>query len=129
MLLWDSRVAVENIRLLVNQERTGEVETVWDVTEKRKKFWEKLDEAVEFIPMEERLIIGADFNLHVGEGNSADKKVKGKYGYGARNDESQAIVDFAYHTDTFYSKCESLKVTCTSGGRRTQIDYILCHRV
>ncbi|XP_042859866.1 craniofacial development protein 2-like [Penaeus japonicus] len=63
-----------------------------------------------------------------------DERVIGKYGYGARNGEGQAIVDFAHHTamaviNTFYSKRESHKVTYTSGGRRTQIDYILCRRV
>ncbi|XP_047490941.1 uncharacterized protein LOC125040433 [Penaeus chinensis] len=55
--------------------------------EEKEEFWEKLDEAVELIPMEERLIIGEDFNGHVGEG------------------------------------------TYTSGGRCTQIDYILCRKV
>ncbi|XP_042887884.1 craniofacial development protein 2-like [Penaeus japonicus] len=102
--------------------------------EEKEEFWEKLDEAVELIPKEERLIIGADFNGHVGEGNSGDERVIGKYGYGARNNEGQTIVDFAHRTDmavinTFYSKRESHKVTYTSGGRHTQIDYILCRRM
>ncbi|XP_037801968.1 uncharacterized protein LOC119596713 [Penaeus monodon] len=65
---------------------------------------------------------------------TVEMRVLGNYGYRARNEEGQAIVDFAYHTDmtvinTFYSKRESHKITYTSGGRRTQIDYILCHRV
>ncbi|XP_042890011.1 craniofacial development protein 2-like [Penaeus japonicus] len=77
--------------------------------EEKEEFWEKLDEAVELIPKEERFIIGADFNGHVGEGNSGDERVKGKYGYGACNNEGQTIVDFAHRTDmavinTFYSK-------------------------
>ncbi|XP_042891613.1 craniofacial development protein 2-like [Penaeus japonicus] len=102
--------------------------------EEKEEFWEKLDEAVELIPKEVRLIIGADFNGHVGEGNSGDERVIGKYGYGAHNNEGQTIVDFAHRTDmavinTFYSKRESHKVTYTSGGRHTQIDYILCRRV
>ncbi|XP_042892171.1 uncharacterized protein LOC122266465 [Penaeus japonicus] len=102
--------------------------------EKKEEFWEKLNEAVELIPKEERLIIGADFNGHVGEGNSGDERVIRKYGYGARNNEGQAIVDFAHPThmamiNTFYSKHESHRVTYTSGGRHTQIDYILCCRV
>ncbi|XP_042867387.1 uncharacterized protein LOC122250125 [Penaeus japonicus] len=72
---------------------------VWEVSEKRQEFWEKLDEADELISKEERLIIGADFNRHVGEGNSGDERVIGKYGCGAGNDEGQAIVDFAHRTD------------------------------
>ncbi|XP_042858763.1 craniofacial development protein 2-like [Penaeus japonicus] len=99
--------------------------------EEKEEFWEKLDEAVALIPKEERLIIGSDFNGHVGEGSNGDRKVLGKYGYGARNDEGQTIVDFAHRTDmavikTYYSKRESHNVTYTSGGRHTQIDYILC---
>ncbi|XP_042882399.1 uncharacterized protein LOC122259592 [Penaeus japonicus] len=102
--------------------------------EEKEEFWEKLDEAVELIPKEKRLSIGADFNGHVGEGNSGDERVIGKYEYGARNHEGQAIVDFAHRTDmavrnTFYSKRESHKVTYTSGDRHTQIDYILCCRM
>ncbi|XP_042892897.1 craniofacial development protein 2-like [Penaeus japonicus] len=62
------------------------------------------------------------------------KRVIGKYGYGAHNNEGQTIVDFAHCTDMaviniFYSKSESHKVTYTSGGRHTQIDYILCRRM
>ncbi|XP_063593020.1 craniofacial development protein 2-like [Penaeus indicus] len=99
--------------------------------EKKEEIWEKLDEAVELIPKEERLKIGADFNGHVSEG---DGRVIGKYGYDAHTDKGQAFVDFTHHTDmaiinTFYTKRGSHKVTYTSGGRCTQIDCILCRRV
>ncbi|XP_042883429.1 craniofacial development protein 2-like [Penaeus japonicus] len=102
--------------------------------EEKEEFWEKLDEAVDLIPKKERLTIGADFNGHVGEGDSGDERVIGKYGYGARNDEGQTIVDYAHRTDiavinAFDSKRKSHKVTYTSGGRHTQIYYILCRRV
>ena len=53
--------------------------------EEKDKFWTDLDEVVESIPKEERLVIGADFNGHVGEGNSGDEKVMGRYGDKARN--------------------------------------------
>ena len=32
-------------------------------------FWIDLDEVLESIPKEERVVTGADFNGHVGEGN------------------------------------------------------------
>ncbi|XP_042887656.1 craniofacial development protein 2-like [Penaeus japonicus] len=116
------------------QGSSGKYVTVGGDREEKEEFLGKLDEAVELIPKEERIIIGADFYGHVGEGNSGDERVIGKYGYGARNNEGQTIVDFAHHIDmavinTFYSKRESLKVTYTSGGRHTQIDYILCRRM
>ena len=53
--------------------------------EEKDKFWTDLDEVVESIPKEERLVIGADLNGHVGEGNRGDEKVRGRYGDKARN--------------------------------------------
>ncbi|KAI5105627.1 hypothetical protein C0J45_5299 [Silurus meridionalis] len=43
--------------------------------EEKEKFWSKLDEVVEGEPRNERLVIGADFNEHVGEGNRGDEEV------------------------------------------------------
>ena len=63
--------------------------------EEKDKFWTDLDEVVESIPKEERVMIGADFNGHVGEGNRGDENVMGRYGDKARNAEGQVVVDFA----------------------------------
>ncbi|XP_063599488.1 uncharacterized protein LOC134775808 [Penaeus indicus] len=99
----------------------------------REDFWEKLADLVQLIPREERLIIGADFNGHIGEGNGGDERVMGKFGYGTRNVEDQDIVDLAHRMEmavinTFYNKRELHKITYTSGGRQTQIDYIMGRR-
>ncbi|KAI5101616.1 hypothetical protein C0J45_8819 [Silurus meridionalis] len=68
--------------------------------EEKEKFWSELDEVVDGVPGKERLVIGADFNGHVGEGNRGDEEVmKEEHG-----------------------------VTYKSGGRCTQVDYILCRR-
>ncbi|KAF7696116.1 hypothetical protein HF521_006210 [Silurus meridionalis] len=37
--------------------------------EEKEKFWSELDEVVDGVPRKEQLVIGADFNRHVGEGN------------------------------------------------------------
>ncbi|KAK3543914.1 hypothetical protein QTP70_031165 [Hemibagrus guttatus] len=37
--------------------------------EEKERFWSELDEVMESIPTGERVVIGADFNGHVGEGN------------------------------------------------------------
>ncbi|XP_037793901.1 uncharacterized protein LOC119589353 [Penaeus monodon] len=55
--------------------------------EEKEEYWKKLDEAIDLILKEERLIIGADFNRHAGEGSNGDERVIGKYGYEARNDK------------------------------------------
>ncbi|KAK3540863.1 hypothetical protein QTP86_002436 [Hemibagrus guttatus] len=40
--------------------------------EEKERFWSELDEVMESIPTGERVVIGADFNGHVGEGNRDD---------------------------------------------------------
>ncbi|KAI5099129.1 hypothetical protein C0J45_11268 [Silurus meridionalis] len=43
----------------------------------KERFWSELDVVVEGVSRNERLVIGADFNGHVGEGNRGDEKVMG----------------------------------------------------
>ncbi|KAK3534836.1 hypothetical protein QTP86_026664, partial [Hemibagrus guttatus] len=101
--------------------------------EEKERFWSELDEVMESIPTGERVVIGADFNGHVGEGNTGDEEVMGKFGVKERNLEGQMVVDFAKRMDmgvvnTYFKKREEHRVTYKSGGRRTQVDYILCRR-
>ncbi|KAK3569805.1 hypothetical protein QTP86_005795 [Hemibagrus guttatus] len=101
--------------------------------EEKERFWSELDEVMESIPMGERVLIGADFNGHVGEGNTGDEEVMGKFGVKERNLEGQMVVDFAKRMDmgvvnTYFQKREEHRVTYKSGGRSTQVDYILCRR-
>ncbi|KAG2467630.1 ZDH14 palmitoyltransferase, partial [Polypterus senegalus] len=86
------------------------------------------------VPKGQKVVIGADFNGHVGEGNSRDEEVMGRYGVKERNEEGQRIVDFAKRMDmavvnTYFKKREEHRVRYKSGGRCTQVDYILCRRV
>ncbi|KAK3522454.1 hypothetical protein QTP86_011000 [Hemibagrus guttatus] len=101
--------------------------------EEKERFWSELDEVMESIPTGERVVIGADFNGHVNEGNTGDEEVMGKFGVKERNLEGQMVVDFAKRMDmavvnTYFQKREEHRVTYKSGGRRTQVDYILCRR-
>ncbi|KAK3562710.1 hypothetical protein QTP86_005674 [Hemibagrus guttatus] len=101
--------------------------------EEKERFWSELDEVMESVPTGERVVIGADFNGHVGEGNTGDEEVMGKFGVRERNLEGQMVVDFAKRMDmavvnTYFQKREEHRVTYKSGGRRTQVDYILCRR-
>ncbi|KAK3543242.1 hypothetical protein QTP70_014104 [Hemibagrus guttatus] len=88
--------------------------------EEKERFWSELDEVMESIPTGERVVIGADFNGHVGEGNTGDEEVMGKFGVKERNLEGQMIVDFARRMDmavvnTYFQKREEHRVTYKSG--------------
>ena len=83
--------------------------------EEKERFWRELDEVVESIPREERVVIGADFNGHVGEGNKGDEEVMGKFGVKDRNLEGQMVVDFAKRMEmavvnTYFQKKEEHRV-------------------
>ncbi|KAJ8375265.1 hypothetical protein SKAU_G00058450 [Synaphobranchus kaupii] len=101
--------------------------------EEKEEFWSVLDEVVESVPARERVVIGADFNGHVGEGNKGDEEVMGRYGVKNRNVEGQMVVDFAKRmgmavVNTYFTKREEHRITYKSGGRCTQVDYVLCRR-
>ncbi|KAI5098241.1 hypothetical protein C0J45_11968 [Silurus meridionalis] len=72
-------------------------------------------EMMEDVSRKERLVIGADFNGHVGEGNRGDEEVMGRYGLKERNVEGKMVKD-------------DHRVTYKIGGRCTQVDYVLCRR-
>ncbi|KAK3506239.1 hypothetical protein QTP70_017788 [Hemibagrus guttatus] len=88
--------------------------------EEKERFWSELDEVMESIPTGERVVIGADFNGHVGEGNTGDEEVMGKFGVKEKNLEGQMVVDFAKRMDmgvvnTYFQKREEHRVTYKSG--------------
>ncbi|KAK3508896.1 hypothetical protein QTP70_013717 [Hemibagrus guttatus] len=88
--------------------------------EEKERFWSELDEVMESIPTGERVVIGADYNGHVGEGNTGDEEVMGKFGVKERNLEGQMVVDFAKRMDmavvnTYFQKREEHRVTYKSG--------------
>ncbi|KAI5614476.1 hypothetical protein C0J50_9063 [Silurus asotus] len=99
----------------------------------KERFWSELDEVVDGVPRNEQLVIGADLNGHVGEGNRGDEEVMGRYGLKEWNVEGQMVVDFAKRMEmavvnTYFKKKEDHRVTYKSGGRFTQVDYVLCRR-
>ncbi|XP_063859148.1 craniofacial development protein 2-like [Scylla paramamosain] len=98
-----------------------------------KEFWSEVEEVIQDIPREERIVIGPHFNGHIGEGNNGDEDVMGKYGVGERNAEGQMVVDCAKRMEialvkTYFKKREEHRVTYMNGGRSTQVDFILCRR-
>ena len=67
--------------------------------EDKNDFWEYLDGLIESISKEERIVLGADLNGHVGEGNIEDEEIMGRYGAGTRNKEGSMVVDFGKRMD------------------------------
>ena len=99
--------------------------------EEKDNFWTNLDEFVERIPKEERLLIGADFNRRLGEGNKGDEDVMVRPGDKGIHADIQTVEDVANRMElvvvnTYFTKREVHRVTYTSGGRSTQVEYIIC---
>ncbi|GJT36229.1 retrovirus-related pol polyprotein LINE-1 [Tanacetum coccineum] len=99
----------------------------------KKAFWDSLDKVVKEFPTDQRLIVGGGLNGHTGATTEGYAGVYGGFGYGVRNEEGRAILDFAIAHDLVvvnlhFKKRDHHLVTFQSGGRRTQIDYLLVQR-
>ena len=101
--------------------------------EEKNDFWEDLDGLIESISKEERIVHGADLNRHLGEGNIGDEEIMGRYGAETRNKEGSMVVNFGKRMDltivnTYFKKKDKHRVTYKSGGKSTQVDYVMCKR-
>ena len=101
--------------------------------EQKNDFWEDLDGLIESVSKEERIILGAYLNGDVDEGNIEDEEIMGRYGTGTRNKEESIAVDFGKIMDlaivnTYFKKKDEHKMTYKSGGKSTQVDYVMCRR-
>ena len=90
------------------------------IREEKEAFWLDLDETVEKIPKNEKIVVGADLNGHVGEGNNGDEECMGRHELEKRNNEGQAVVGFATRvglaiTNTYFVKKAAHRVTYNSG--------------
>ena len=103
------------------------------IREEKGAFWLDLDETVEKIPKKERIVLGTDLIGRVGEGNNGDEECMGKHGLGKRNNDEQAVVDFAKKmelaiTNTYFVKKPGRRVAYNSGGHSSQVDYTIVKR-
>ena len=101
--------------------------------EEKNDFWEDLDGLIESISREERIVLGAGFNGHVGEGSTGNEEIMGRYGAGTKNKEGLMVVDFGKRMDlaivnTYFKKKDKHRVTYKSGGKSTQVEYVMCRR-
>ncbi|XP_048443818.1 uncharacterized protein LOC103950210 isoform X2 [Pyrus x bretschneideri] len=92
------------------------------------------DSSRQGIAQTENVFIGGDLNGHVGKetGNYGD--FHGGHGFGERNEDGEAILDFAMAyalflaNTTFFKKSEEHVITYKSGLSKTQIDFLLMRK-
>ena len=101
--------------------------------EEKNDFWEDLDGLIESVSKEERIVLGTDLNGHMGEANIGDEEIMGRYGAGTRNKERSMDIDFGKRMDlaivyTYFKKKDIHRMTYKSGGKSTQVDYVMCRR-
>ena len=88
---------------------------------------------IESIAKEERIVIGADLNGHMGEVKIGDEEIMGRYGAGTRNKKGSMVVDFGKRMDlaivnTYFKKKDEHRVTYKSEKKSIQVDYVMCRR-
>ena len=82
------------------------------------------------VSKQERIVLEAHLNGHMGEGNIADEEIMGKCGAGTRNREGSMVVDFAKRMDLvivniYFKKKDEHMVTYKSDGK---VDDVMCRR-
>ena len=101
--------------------------------EEKVRFYEELESLLRGLPEEERVVLGADLNGHVGEENASFEGSHGGKGYGVRNAEGVRVLEMAEEcnfilANTLFTKKEEHLITFKSGGNKSQIDYIAVRR-
>ncbi|WMV29994.1 hypothetical protein MTR67_023379 [Solanum verrucosum] len=101
--------------------------------EAKKLFYEDLDEVVRGLPITKKIVIGGDFNGHIGATSNGFDDVHGGFGFGERNGGGTSLLDFAkafelVMANSCFLKKENHMVTFCSSVAKTQIDYLLLRK-
>ena len=97
--------------------------------EEKNDFWEDLDGLIESVTK----VLGGYLNGHVDEGNIGEEEIMGRYGAGTRNKQGSMVMYFGKRMDlaivsTYFKKKDKHRVTYKSGGKSTQVEYMMCRR-
>ena len=100
--------------------------------EEKNDFWEDLDGLIESVSKQERIVLGVDLNGHVAK-ETRDEEIMGRYDAGKRSKEGSMVVEFAKRMDwviinAYFKKKDEHRVMYKSGGKSTQVEYVLCRR-
>nr|XP_016433071.1 PREDICTED: craniofacial development protein 2-like [Nicotiana tabacum] len=101
--------------------------------EVKRRFWKGLDEIVRQVLPYEKLLIGEDFNGHIGASTGGYGEVHGGFGFGERNGGGTSLLDFAKAfglviANSSFPKRKEHLVTFQNAVAKTQIDYLLLRR-
>uniref|UniRef100_A0A6P7F0X3 Craniofacial development protein 2-like n=1 Tax=Diabrotica virgifera virgifera TaxID=50390 RepID=A0A6P7F0X3_DIAVI len=99
----------------------------------RRAFYDQLGEVLSDIPSKEKVIIGGDFNAHVGQSKAEYEAIHGGLGFGTTNEAGDDMLEFATALDmaivnTFFKKRETQLITYKSGQHQSQIDYFMIRK-
>ena len=83
--------------------QTGQQEEV------KEEFWVDMERVIEGLAMEERVIVGADLNEHIGTSSEGVERIHGGFGFERANAEGRRVLDFSVSFDlaianTFFRK-------------------------
>ena len=89
--------------------------------EVKEEFWVDVERVIKGLAMEERVIVGADLNGHIGTSSEGVERIHGGFDFGRANAEGRRVLDFAVSFDlaianTFLRKREEHYITYKSGG-------------
>ena len=99
--------------------------------EEKNDYWQDLDGLIESVSKQDRIVLGADLNGHVGEGSIGDEEIMARYRAGTRNEEGRMVMDFAKRIDlevvnTYFKEKDVHRVTYKSGGKSNQVNCVMC---
>ena len=97
--------------------------------EDKEEFLLLFSRTISGISGKERLVIGGDFNCHVGSDAEGYEGVHGGHGFGQRNVEGEMLLELATALElvvvnTCFKKRVSQKVTYESGEARTVVEMV-----
>jgi len=89
-----------------------------------------MDDLVCHIGNEDSIFIGEDFNGLPGKDRENFERIRGGFGFGARNEEGKSILEFELGydfiiTNTFFKKRDSRLITFKNGKNLSHIYYFL----
>ena len=96
----------------------------------KEEFREKLTDKIQEVPDRDVVLIAGDLNGHIGTDRTGYENVMGEFGYGVRNEEGEEILRLCQENNlkiysTWFKKRDEHLVTYSSGGNKTQVDFIM----